>query len=134
MGDLFGASPDRPYEERLERLAGHRIALWESLQSCIRPGSADSDITEEIPNDFNAFFQTRRNVTHLFFDGGKAFQSFRKLVLPNLQKKDLILVQLTSTSPRHAGMPYAGKLGQWRMIAETLEKDIRIDISNGRKD
>lgn len=123
MGDLFGAFPDKPYEERLERLAGHRIALWESLQSCLRPGSADSDITEEIPNDFNTFFQTRGNVTHLFFDGGKAFQSFRKLVLPSLQKKNLILVQLPSTSPRHAGMPYARKLELWQMIAETLEKD-----------
>jgi double-stranded uracil-DNA glycosylase len=115
MGDLFGAHPALPYEERLEILATRRIALWESLKCCNRPGSADSDISGEMPNDFNAYLKTHARVNHLFFDGGKAYESFRRLVLPTL-KHDLHLTRLPSTSPRHARLTYEEKLTAWSVI------------------
>jgi hypothetical protein len=34
------------------QLAG--VALWDSLQACVRPGSLDARITNEIANDFPA--------------------------------------------------------------------------------
>jgi hypoxanthine-DNA glycosylase len=46
MGELFGAGPSLPYQERVAILQSVRIALWDSLQACIRPGSLDASIKE----------------------------------------------------------------------------------------
>jgi TDG/mug DNA glycosylase family protein len=119
MGELFGALPSLPYRERLARLEGARVSLWESLQSCVRSGSLDSNITEEIPNDFHSFLKDHPCVTHIFFNGAKAEQSFKRHVLPGLGRPDLILQKLPSTSPAHAGMNPAAKIKIWK---EALEK------------
>jgi len=49
MGDLFGAGPQLDYPSRLQRLTDHRIALWDVIQTCIRPGSLDSAINAWSP-------------------------------------------------------------------------------------
>jgi TDG/mug DNA glycosylase family protein len=48
MGELFGAGPSLPYLERVARLQSAGVALWDSLQACVRPGSLDASITEEV--------------------------------------------------------------------------------------
>src|SRR5689334_12191637 len=52
MGALFGVDPLLPYPERIARVRAAGVALWDSLQACVRPGSLDSAITEEVSNDF----------------------------------------------------------------------------------
>ena len=52
MGELFGAGPSLPYQERLVALDNAGIALWDSLRACTRPGSLDSAIRDEEANDF----------------------------------------------------------------------------------
>ena len=42
------------YEERLQMLLRHHIALWDSLDTCDRDGSLDSAIKNEQGNDFTA--------------------------------------------------------------------------------
>ncbi|MDB5490677.1 MAG: hypothetical protein JWO78_526 [Micavibrio sp.] len=120
MGELFGAGRDLPYKKRLAILARSGVIMWESLQSCIRTGSLDSAIQEEIPNDFEAFLKDHPYVTHLFFNGAKAEHSFKKYVLPNLRNKKLVLTKLPSTSPAHAGMNFSKKLEHWQAVAEAL--------------
>jgi len=38
MGQLFGAGPSLPYEERTACLPPAGVALWDVLQTCVRPG------------------------------------------------------------------------------------------------
>src|ERR1700751_4240082 len=66
MGELFGVGPSLPYPERLARLQSVGVALWDSLQVCVRPGSLDASITEEVPNHFPGFFAKYPNITHVF--------------------------------------------------------------------
>ena len=47
MGVLFGAGPSLPYQSRVTILQSVGVALWDSLQACIRPGSLDASIKEE---------------------------------------------------------------------------------------
>jgi hypoxanthine-DNA glycosylase len=39
MSELFGAGLSLPYEERVALLRSAGIALWDTLQACVRPGS-----------------------------------------------------------------------------------------------
>ena len=114
MGALYGAGLDQPYKKRLQMVKDHKIALWESLQSCVRRSSLDSDILYEIPNAFAAFFAAHPCITHVFFNGAKAAQSFRRHVRDC--PPALILTTLPSTSPAHASRNFQQKLEAWSVI------------------
>jgi hypoxanthine-DNA glycosylase len=46
-----------PFEARYRRLRAHRIALWDVIQTCERPGSLDASIREAQSNDFDALLR-----------------------------------------------------------------------------
>jgi hypoxanthine-DNA glycosylase len=114
MGDLVGAHPALPYPQRLHALSTAHIALWDVLHSCEREGSLDSDIVQEEANDFAAFFAQHPNITHVYFNGAKAEQSFKRFVLGKQGLPLLKFARLPSTSPAHAGMRYEEKLKVWK--------------------
>jgi hypoxanthine-DNA glycosylase len=124
MGELFGAGPELPYDARLQTLTACGIALWDVLESCIRPGSLDSSIdrTTAQTNDFAALFARHRSIRNVFFNGRAAEQLFRRRVLPDLGERaaDLSLHVLPSTSPAHASRSYAQKLRAWTLVREAL--------------
>ena len=43
------------YEERVKLLLSVGVAVWDTLHACIRPGSLDAGITDEVANDFYSF-------------------------------------------------------------------------------
>jgi TDG/mug DNA glycosylase family protein len=121
MGRLAGAGPELPYEARVERLKTARIAVWDVLKSCHRQGSLDTAITDEEANDFAGFFAGHTSLTHVFFNGGKAEQSFRRHVTFDAP---LELHRLPSTSPAHAGMTFENKLAAWRAALQPILSNI----------
>lgn len=116
MASLLGFSADAPYPDRLRKLMAARIALWDVLQSCHRPGSLDSaiDPRSQIANDFASFFRTHAQIELICFNGGKAAETFHKQVAPTLQMPALRCLQLPSTSPAHAALSFDAKLQRWR--------------------
>ena len=114
MGEIAGACPALPYDERLLRLKVAGIALWDVLHSCQREGSLDSEITKEEANDFTAFFANHPGITQIFFNGAKAEQSFKRFVQAKQTLPPLHMMRLPSTSPAHAGIHYEEKLNVWR--------------------
>lgn len=120
MGRLFGASSDLAYQERQRILLDHGVAVWDVLASCIRPGSLDADIQSDSlqPNDFPGFFRNHPQITRVFFNGAKAAQLYRRLVLPTLPGHGDRDRQLPSTSPAHAAMSFEDKLQKWHLIAD----------------
>jgi len=120
MGQLFGAKPSLPYEERTTRLQSAGVALWDVLHTCVRPGSLDSSITDEVANDFPAFFAARPTITHVFFNGSKAEMAFRRHVLPRLPEERHVLTRLPSTSPAHAAMLLDAKIRAWSTVRKVL--------------
>src|SRR4030066_2065545 len=99
MGDLVGARPDLPYDQRLRILKASGIALWDVLESCVRTSSLDSHIREDAANDFVSFFQQHPQITQVFFNGAKAEQCFKKHVQSSLAATSLNYCRLPSTSP-----------------------------------
>ena len=118
MGELVGAAPTLPYAERVQRLVDRRIALWDVCASARRIGSLDTAIRSDsvLPNDIAGFFSSHEDVSLVCFNGVKAGEIFRRLVLPDLGPASSRIRRRTlpSTSPAHAGMPFTKKLEAWR--------------------
>jgi len=127
MGELFGFDTQRPYAERLAKLREDGIALWDVAYQCERPGSMDHAIKLDsvVANDFTLFFGEHPDIRAIFFNGRKAEELFRKLVLTGLPEpyRQLEYRLLPSTSPANAGTSRAEKLARWQIIRETLEND-----------
>ena len=101
------------YEQRKSALLANHIALWDVLEACVREGSLDSAIEEEVPNDFVSFLKAHPNITHIYFNGQKAAKFFKQHVAVS---DTYHLVTLPSTSPAHAGMSFEKKLREWESI------------------
>lgn len=132
LGTLLDFPADAPYAQRLDALKAGRVALWDVLAACIRPGSLDSAIDETsiVPNDFGRFLSEHPQIDHLFFNGAKAADSFRRHVAqhlpPSLQA--LPRSQLPSTSPANASYAYAKKLQLWRAVTDALHADTATGV------
>lgn len=125
MEDLTGVSAQAEYAERVERLAQTGIALWDSLEYCVRPGSLDTSIVTgtEVPNDFAALLAKHPAIRAICFNGKKSEQVFRRRVMPSLPVSTLDrldLIGLPSTSPANASFTYAQKLDRWRVLLAYL--------------
>ncbi|MBB1627046.1 DNA-deoxyinosine glycosylase, partial [Achromobacter sp. UMC71] len=83
---VLGFPPAADYLHRLQALQHARIALWDVLQTCERPGSLDAAIRPDtlVPNDFASFLQAHPHVIRICFNGTKAAALYRRHVLPQL--------------------------------------------------
>ena len=128
MQELFGISRGDSYARRLTLLRQQKVALWDVLQSCERPGSLDTEIVEAsiVPNDFQTFLQRHSGIHTIFFNGGKAEHAFLKHVRPRLPRElsELHMQRLPSTSPAHATRKFTEKLEQWRVVAEAINSAV----------
>jgi hypoxanthine-DNA glycosylase len=120
MGELFDAGPDISYEDRAESLRRCGIAVWDVLRSSARPGSMDAaiDLTTATPNDFRTFFENHPMLELLCFNGKKAAELFRRLVVPQeISSIDNIEFRtLPSTSPAYASMKLDEKVRLWSAV------------------
>lgn len=114
LGTLLGeplAALDDPL--RLERLMARRIALWDVLGECRRRGSLDSAIRDARGNDLEALLDRLPRLGAVAFNGATAARA-----LPWIESRGLAVYRLPSTSPAHAGLSLAQKLGRWRVLVD----------------
>jgi len=125
VGELLGIDPHASYQKRILALKAARIALWDVLHSCKRRGSMDSSIDRdsEMANDFRAFFSNHREISHVFFNGGKAAASFEQHVLPGPGIGTLRYIRLPSTSPANASVAYERKRKAWQVILKPAKRN-----------
>jgi TDG/mug DNA glycosylase family protein len=115
---LYGIDASLLYAERVARLIRARVAVWDVLGQCARPGSLDAaiELDTAVANDLGKFLRTHRAIQLIAFNGGLARQHFRRqwetavlAARPTLQ-----LLALPSTSPANASWSYERKLKFWR--------------------
>ena len=118
MGVLLGFASDAPYVERVQALLDARIAVWDVLQCCERPGSLDAAILREseVANDFATFYAQYPQITEVFFNGGAAQACYVRHVADMGRHPNLKTVRLPSTSPAYAAMRYEQKREAWRQL------------------
>ncbi len=112
--------PATEYADQASQVSMKGIAIWDVLQTCIRPSSLDSDIDDNsiVSNDFKTFYEQHSGITRAFFNGAKAEAVYRKHVLSGLpaHQAEIKLQRLPSTSPAHASMSVAQKLEKWQVV------------------
>lgn len=116
---LFDTHYETKYDKRIGFLKSRGIALWDVLESCHRPGSADSDIKNEKLNDFEALFKTYPNIKAILFNGTKAYETFRKNIGFN-GFNSITFKKLPSTSPAFT-QKFERKLKEWSLILNYIK-------------
>ena len=114
MEELFGINGG--YVDRCEQLVKKRIALWDVLQSSLRPGSMDANIRLDSAraNDFETFLIAHSDIRLIAFNGRKAEALFGKFSDVIAAGESIPRASLPSTSPAYAALPFSGKLARWR--------------------
>ncbi len=114
MGELWNFDPARPYPERLEALMRHHIALWDVAGSGFRPGSLDSNLRLEQPNDIPALLDRCPAIRRIGCNGGRAFELLRRNFPELFRNRAYEIIRLPSTSPAAALYPYETKREAFR--------------------
>lgn len=91
---------NKDYQEKLNILLEHGIALWDVIKSCDRAGSLDTDIKNEVPNDIERLLTKYPNIKKNFLNGNKSYTAFKKY-FPNILSK-YNCYKMPSTSPANA--------------------------------
>lgn len=118
MQELFGTPPaPESYQDKIALLHGAKVALWDVLAQCKRPGSLDANIDPKsvVCNDFNTFLSTHSKLEKIAFNGKAAEQLFNRHVLPELAlSAEITMVSLPSSSPALASLNMQQKAIAWR--------------------
>lgn len=99
------------YEARLEKLAQHRIGLWDVIIACERQGSLDSAIRRPQLADFSVLHGGFPALETIAFNG-KTSGRFA----PQFAAAGFRTVVLPSSSPAYAQLSFNEKLVQWRTL------------------
>ena len=65
------------YDLKLKTLLKNNIALWDTIKSCKRDGSLDSDIQNETPNDIRKLLKKYPNIKTICLNGNKSYSAFK---------------------------------------------------------
>ncbi|KAA9011879.1 DNA-deoxyinosine glycosylase [Niallia endozanthoxylica] len=118
MYKLFQQEELQDYREKMAFIKNHHIALWDVIYSCLREGSLDSNIKAEVPNDILGLLERYPNIQFIGFNGGKAYEVFKKKI--GFRTLDINYKKLPSTSPvpgRNV-KSFEEKLQDWKIIKE----------------
>lgn len=117
-------APDPVYENRIAFIQRHRIALWDVIDSCEREGSLDVNIKEEIPNDFPGLLAHYPGIRCIAFNGGKAYDTFRRAFGKHPAMDGVERLKLPSSSPiptKHM-RNLEDRIGAWQVIVPFTEE------------
>ena len=106
--------PKFDYKTRLKILLNSNIALWDTIKSCKREGSLDSDIQNEKPNDIRKLLKTYPNIETICLNGNKSYIAFKKYFPDLLEKYNCH--KMPSTSPANARYSLDILMREWTKI------------------
>lgn len=121
MYALFNEQPKDTYEAKINLIKSHHIALWDTIKSCYREGSLDSNIQLETPNDIFGLLKKYPSIRLIGCNGTKAYQVLKKYILSKHEiGVDVIKLPSTSPIPGRYTKTLEGKIGDWKQILKYL--------------
>ena len=125
LAGVFDCPIPKSYEEKIDFLNQHHVALWDSLHSADRKGSLDSAIKQGVPNDIAGFIRKYPTVKVIVLNGGRAEKDFRKIIKASGNVfKGIVILPLPSTSSmiRSRGYTPESLTIEWKQILTAYEK------------
>lgn len=122
---LFSDSePDDRYDSRLEFALSHRLALWDSIAFCTRPGSLDSDIRDASPNDIPGLLRQYPDIAIIACNGAKSHAELLKHFGENAEIRARTVIRLPSTSPIPTPRyrRFEDRLEAWRELSNAMQE------------
>ena len=113
-----------PYKKRLERLAEHRIGLWDVIGSAVRPGSLDQAIRLANHNRVERLAHDFPELKGIAFNGTASASIGRKSIGEDTH---LTLIDLPSSSPANT-RPFAEKVLAWAALKALVPGGNRAEI------
>jgi len=117
IAEVTGETAPESYEDKKKYLLRNHIALWDICQVCVRPGSLDSNISDEVPNDIKAFIAEHPHLKAIGCNGKESARMVEKYMMGI---EDVQLISLPSTSPANAGVSWEKKVEEWRKLKEFI--------------
>lgn len=117
LGAILGFDAQASYAERCAATCRAGVAVWDVLQSCVRPGSLDSNIdpASVIPNDLTRLLVGHPELRCICFNGAPAQTIFNRHISQRISLDPAIeLIRLPSTSPANASVRPEAKLAAWK--------------------
>jgi len=102
------------YSFKLQTLLKNNIALWDTIKTCKREGSLDSDIQNETPNNIRQLLKKYPNIKIICLNGNKSYSAFKKY-FPDLLK-EYTCQKMPSTSPANARYSLNKLIDEWQLI------------------
>ena len=102
------------YDLKLKTLLKNNIALWDTIKTCKRDGSLDSDIQNETPNDIRKLLKTYPNIKTICLNGNKSYSAFKKYFPDLLEKYNYH--KMPSTSPANARYSLDKLIEEWFVV------------------
>lgn len=104
-------------DEKKDFLRRNRIALYDVIDSCSIIGSADSTIEDVTVTDLRPLLDNSRIGSHIYTNGGKAYQLYHRYIYPDIQ---VPAVKLPSTSPANAAWSLERLVKTWGEAIDLL--------------
>jgi len=105
------------YDARLAALLAAGVGLWDTIASATRQGSLDSAIRDAEHAALAGLVASLPRLRAVGFNGGTSARIGRKL----LDGATLTLIDLPSSSPAYAAMPFAEKRARWLELQPFLD-------------
>lgn len=99
------------YDARLEKLARHRIGLWDVIIACERTGSLDAAIRRPQVADFSVLMSGFPELSTIAFNGKTSSR-----YAPQFEAAGFRTLLLPSSSPANAQLSFEQKLVKWRTL------------------
>ena len=114
--NLFDETFSLDYQQKVNLLKKHNIALWDVIESCERKGSLDTEIKNEVDNNIPELIDKHQTIRIIFCNGQKSYKNLIKILGKDFR---IPIVVLPSTSPLHT-VRFEEKLERWKIIKDYL--------------
>lgn len=114
MFHIFNEKFSVNYEDRINLLKNNKIAIWDTIESCERVGSLDTNIKNEISNQIPDLLENYPNIKVVFCNGQKSYKNLLKLLGKDFE---IPIILMPSTSPLHT-VSFEIKLREWQKILD----------------
>ena len=118
LAALFNREVPATIGQKKELILGNRLALWDSVASCVITGSSDASIREVQANDLSVILD-HCPIRRIFCNGKTSWTMYEKWIRPTAGRE---AVCLPSTSPANAQWSLNRLIEAWSVSLDDINE------------